>query len=256
MALLTAAQIAAALDAFAFTITLKEINGYVVQDVGRRIYPSIDVANVTGQENLRDVPTTNTKQIYKVILYYRVVGFGNLDEPDIKTLEDEIFGVIDGLQDTSTKITITESWKREPSVEGTAHVTSTLTVQTDEISSTSGQGIRGDQITIEFPAPLGTLNVIDLITDSLVVEKDLDVDADAEEIFSLMHLSGIVDVEVEITTTKEPQLDAILSAGTDISITLTKGGTAFVKTANLISRSNSAPREEIQVTVISMNIKE
>ena len=255
MALLTAAQIAAALDAFAFSITLKEINGYVVQDVSRRLYPSIDVANVTGQENIRDVPTTNTKQIYKVILYYRVVGFGNLDEPDIKTLEDEIFGVIDGLQDTTTKITITESWKREPSVEGTTHVKSTLTVQTDEIFSTSGDGIRGDQITIEFPAPLGTLDVIDLITDSLTAEKDLDIDADAEEIFSLMHISGLVDVEVELTTTTEPQFDALLAAGTDISITLTKGGVSFVKTANLISRSNSAPRKEIQKTVISMNIK-
>lgn len=255
MVLLTAAQIAAALDAFAFTISLKEINGYVVQDVSRRLYPSIDVANVTGQENLVDVPTTNTKQIYKVILYYRIVGFGNLDEPDIKTLEDEIFGVIDGLQDTTTKITITESWKREPSVEGTTHVKSTLTVQTDEISSTSGDGIRGDQITITFPSPLGTLNVIDLITDSKTREKDLDMDAGGEEIFSLMHLSGLIDVEVELTTTTEPQLDTIMEDENDITITLTKGGTGFVKTANLISRSNSAPREEIQQTIISMDIK-
>lgn len=255
MVLLTAAQIAAALDAFTFTIPLKEINGYVVQDVSRRLYPSIDVANVTGQETLRDVPTTNTNQIYKVILYYRVVGFGNLDEPDIKTLEDEIFGVIDGLQDTTTKITITESWKREPSVEGTTHVTSTLTVQTDEISSTSGEGIPGDQITITFPAPLGTLKVNDLINDSLNAEKDLDKDDEGEEIFSLMHLSGLVDVDVELTTTNESQFDALLAAGTDISITLTKGGVGFVKTANLIGRSNSAPREEIQKTLISMDIK-
>lgn len=254
MALLTAAQIAAALAANTFSIPFKSINGYVVQDVTRRDYPSIDVENITGEEKLADVPTTNTKQIYLVHLYYRVVGFGDLDEPDVKTLEDEIFDVIDALQDTTTKITILESWDRKHQTVGTPHVHSTLRVTTDEISSTSGEGIVGDQITITFPV-IGTIPVINLITDALTAEKSLDVDSIREEVFSLKHLSGLLDVEVELTTTTEPQMDALIEACNDISITLTKGGVAFPKTANLTTRSNSAPRTEVQKSIISMNIK-
>lgn len=254
MALLTAAQIAAALTSAGFSINIKSINGFVVQDVARRDYPSIDVSNVTGQEQISDVPTSNTKQIYEVILYYRTVGFGDLDEPDVKTLEDEIFTVIDGLQDTTTKITITESWNRKHSVEGTPHIESTLRVQTDEIFSTSGSGIVGDNIFITFPT-IGILPVINLITDSLTAEKSLDVTADAEEIFSLKHVSGLLDVEVELTVTTEPQMDALIEAGDDITVTLTKGGQTFPKTANLITRANSSPRSEVQSTIVSMDIK-
>lgn len=254
MALLTAAQIATALDLAVFSINIKSINGFVVQDLARRDYPSIDVSNITGQEQISDVPTSNTKQIYEVILYKRTVGFGDLDEPDVKTLEDEIFAVIDGLQDTDTKITITESWNRKHSVEGTPHIESTLRVQTDEIFSTSGDGILGDQITITFPT-IGTIDVINLVTDSLTSEKDLDVTNVGEEIFSQKHVSGLLDVEVELTTTTEPQMDALIEADNDISITLTKGGVGFVKTANLITRANSTPRSEVQSTIVSMNIK-
>jgi len=255
MALLTAAQIATALEGGTYSEPLKSFNPFVVLDLLRREYPSIDVENITGQEKLRDVPTTNDKQIYIVHLYYRITGFGNADEPNVKSLENSIFDVIDGLQDTTTKISITESWKREHLTVPTPHVHSSLRVVTEEISSTAPGGIVGDQITIEFPGALGTLDVINLITDSLTAEKDLDLDNDGEEIFSLKHISGLVDVDVVITAAQEPLLDALITAGDDISITLTKGGQAFVKTANLITRVNSAPRKEVQTTLISMNIK-
>lgn len=254
MALLTSTEIATALEETTFSINIKSINGYVIQDVARRDYPSIDVENITGQEQISDVPTSNTKQTYLIHLYYKIVGFGNLDEPDVQTLENEIFETIDSLQDTTTKITIIESWQRKHSVEGTPNIQSTLRVVTDEIFSTSGDGIRGDQITITFPT-LGTVNVINLINDSITVEKNLDLIDDGEEIFTLKHLSGLLDVEIELTTTTESQIDTLLAAGDDISITLTKGGQTFVKTANLITRSNSSTRSEIQTTVISMNIK-
>ena len=254
MALLTSTEIAEALGGKAFSIDIKSINGYVIQDVARRDYPSIDVENITGQEQISDVPTSNTNQTYEVHLYYRIVGSGNIDEPNVQTLEDEIFETIDSIQDTTTKITITESWQRKHSVEGTPHIQSTLRVITNEIFSTSGNGIRGDQMTITFP-DIGTVDVINLINDSITAEKDLDLVNGGEEIFSLKHLSGLLDVEVEFTATAESQIDALLALGDDISITLTKGGQPFVKTANLITRSNSSTRSEIQTTIISMDIK-
>ena len=255
MALLTAAQIATALQGGTYSEPLNAFNPFVILDETRREYPSIDVENITGQEKIKDVPTTSDRQIYLVHLYYRTTGFGDADEPNVKSLENSIFAVIDALQDTSTKISITESWNREHPTIPTPHIHSTLRVMTEEISSTKSGGVVGDQITIEFSGALGTLDVINLITDSLVAEKDKDVTANSEEIFSLKYLSGLLDVNVVITAAQEANLDALIAAGDDISINLVKGGQTFPKIANIITRVNSASREEVQTTLISMNIK-
>jgi len=254
MVQLTAAQIASVLEDGVFTEPLNSFNPYVVLDAARREYPSIDVENITGQEKTKDVPTTNNKQTYLIHLYYRISGFGDADEPNVKLLEDEIFNIIDSLQDTSTKISITESWSREHPTDPTPHIHSTLRIVTDEISSDIG-GVVGDNITITFPVPLGILDVVNLITDGLTAEKDVDITTDAEQIFSNKYLSGILDVNVVITPTQESDLDVLLSAGDDISITLTKGGVEFVKTVNLITRVNSSTRKTVQQTLISMNVK-
>jgi len=168
MVLLDAEDIATALNSGTYSEPLAEINPYVVEDVGRREYPSIDVDNITGQERLRDVPTSKDKQIYLVHLYYRITGFGDADEPNVKLLEDEIVAIIDALQTTDTKISITESWKRQHQTDPTPHIESVLRVTTEEIFSEIDGGIPGDQITITFPAPLvATLDVINMITDKL-----------------------------------------------------------------------------------------
>ena len=255
MALLTAEQIATALKGETYSEPLNAINPYVILDETRREYPSIDVENVTGQENIEDIPTTNDKQTYLVHLYYRITGFGDADEPNVKLLEDEIFNVIDALQDTSTKIFITESWNRDHPTSPTPHIHSTLRVVTDEISSTKPGGVTGDMIEITFPLPLGTLHVTHLITDGLTAEKDMDLNVLSEQIFSNKYISGLLDVNVIITPAQEPDLDNLISLGDDISITLTKNGVNFVKNVNLITRVHSAPQKEAQTTLVSMNVK-
>jgi len=262
MALLTAEQIAAAIiaDKSTYAEQLTDVNAYVVMDVLRREYPSVDIENVTGQEKIKDVPTTNQKQTYIVHLYYRTTGFGDADEPDAKALENNIFDTIDALQDTTSKITITESWKREHLPVPTPHIHSELRVVTDEISSTKVGGSTGDKMTITFPAPLGELKVTNLITDLFEANKDMDLSMTsgsnpiAEEIHTLKHLDGLVDVEVVLTPAQELQLDALFT-GNDMSITITKGTTDFVKTANLITRTNRAQRKAAQTTIVSMDIK-
>ena len=260
MVLLTAEEIATALLGGTYSEPLAEINPYVVEDVGRREYPSIDVDNITDQERLRDVPTSKDKQIYLVHLYYRITGFGDADVPQVKLLEDEIFAVIDALQTTDTKIAITESWKRETLTSPTAHIHSTLRVTTEEIFSEIEGGVPGDKITITFPVPLSeTFDVVNLITDRLEALKEMDyvmtdTGTENEEVYSLIRAHGLLDVEIIIKVTDEANLDSFFD-GDDHPIILTKNGTAIGKTANFITRTHSTPRSEIQKTVISMDIK-
>ncbi len=253
MVLLTAQDIATALEGGTYSEPLNGINPYVVEDIGRREYPSVDISNVTSQERFRDVPTAKDKQIYEVRLYYRKTGFGDADEPNVKLLEDEIFNIIDALQTTDSKITITESWKREPKNRPTPHVLSVLRVMTEEIFAEDGKGIVGDDVTITLPAPAGTIDVIDVLTDDAGILKDMDLTTDTQ-VYTKIRNKGLLSVVISVDVDKEDEIKTIVFAGEDISVTFTKGEVADVRTVNLTDIVASGTRKEVQKQVLSMDV--
>ncbi|MBK5115263.1 MAG: hypothetical protein JJE41_16680, partial [Candidatus Heimdallarchaeota archaeon] len=116
MANLTAAQIAAILDAVVYPVNEGvEVNASLMQNEERRKYPSIDVQNVTGEEHIKGYPTKTTGQTFLVHLFYRYRSFGEQEEPGIKVLEDIIFDTIDANANFSTdiKISVSQSWDRK-----------------------------------------------------------------------------------------------------------------------------------------------
>lgn len=258
MATLTAAQIKAILETATYPASEGiEINAALVQNEERRKYPTIDVQNVTGEETLKGFPTKNTSQTFLIHLFYRYRSFGEQEEPKIKVLEDIIFDTIDQNANFSTdiKITITQSWDRKSETFPVHRSHSILTVTADEITSTDGSGVPGDQIDITFPSPSDTFKVINLTADDRTIQKDLDRIDDGEEIFTKIHFGGLLVVEVEMSVTDEANIDTIISAGKDVSITLTKGGVGIPLTVNMTSRVSSATREEIQTTLVTMDVK-
>jgi len=152
------------------------------------------------------------------------------------------------------KITVTQSWDRQSRSFPIQSVKSTLRVTADEISSTSGSGVLGDKISITFPAPLGLQVVNNLINDETNIVKSLDR-TDNEQIFTKIKEEGLFNAEIEISTTEEPQLRTLFVAGNDFSLTITKNGVNRVVVANPINFINSAPRNQVQSTFVSMNIK-
>ncbi len=258
MANLTAAQIAAILDAVVYPANEGiEVNAALMQNDERRKYPSIDVQNVTGDETVKGEPTTILGQTFLIHLWYRYRSFGQQEEPQIKVLEDLIFDAIDNDSNFSTdvKVTITQSWDRQSETFPVHRSHSILTVTAEEISSTEGTGIPGDKIEITFPNPLGTFKVINLTADDRNLQKDLDKIDDGEEIYTKIHFTGLLTVELELSVADESDLDTQIDAGDDISVTLTKNGTAIPLTVNLTSRVSSATREVVQTTLVSMDVK-
>ena len=65
----------------------------------------------------------------------------------------------------------------------------------------------------------------------------------------------MVVVELEFSVADESDLDDLIEAGDDISVTLTKAGTAIPLTVNLTSRVSSATRETVQTTLVTMDVK-
>jgi len=253
MVLLTAAAIKVILDAITFTNNVKAINAFVVQNDSRRKYTSIDIQNITGEEEIEDIQTTTTTQTFLIHLYYRNRGSGEDQEGKIKTTEDQIYNALDAAQTTSTKITIQQSWERKSRAFPIQSVVSTLRVTADEISSTSGSGVRGDQITITLPV-LGVKTILNLITDDTNIVKDLDR-TDTTQVFTKIKEEGLFNAEIEISTAEETQLRTLFTPGDDFSLTITKNGVDRVVTANPINFINSTPRGQVQTTFISMNIK-
>ncbi len=256
MANLTAAQIKSILETAVYPEEV-EINAALMQNDERRKYPSIDVQNVTGEETVKGFPTKITGQRFLIHLFYRYRSFGEQHEPDIKALEDVIFDTIDANANFSidTKITITQSWNRQSETFPVRRSHSILTVQTDDLESTTGEGIPGDEIEITFPNPLGSFKVINLTTDDRTNLKDTDRPDDGERIFTKINFQGLVVVELEFSVADESDLDDLIEAGDDISVTLTKAGTAIPLTVNLTSRVSSATRETVQTTLVTMDVK-
>lgn len=255
MTLLTAQEIKTQLDGVSFTNNIKEINAFVRKNEARRKYTSIDIENITGQEETEDVPTTTTKQIFLVHLYVRNRSSGDEDESIVKTFEDEIFNSIDALQTTDTKVIITQSWDRKSDTFPVVRVHSILRVTSEEISSTDGSGIKGDDVTITFPAPVGTLDVIDVLTDEAGIIKDLDLETDGKRVHTKIRNDGLLSVVVAIDVPTQNQIKTMIFVGNDISVTITKGGTADARTANLNSLVGSGSRGEILTQILNMDIE-
>ena len=258
MANLTAAQIATILKAVVYPPTEGvEVNAALMQNEERRKYPSIDVQNVTGDEKLKDYPASTLGQTFLVHLFYRYRSFGEQEEPNIKVLEDLIFDAIDNDANftTDVKVTVTQSWDRQSETFPVHRSHSILTVSAEEVTSTEGSGIPGNDITIEFPAPVGSFKVINLTSDERELQKSLDRLQNGDEVFTKIHYDGLLVVEAELNVADEANLDALFNAGDDFTVTLTKAGTPIVLTANPISRVSSASRDTVQTTLISMDIK-
>lgn len=257
MATLTAAQIKAILETAVYPADEGiEINAALMQNEERRKYPSIDVQNVTGEEHIKGYPTKTTGQTFLVHLFYRYRSFGEQHEPDIKALEDIIFDTIDANANFSTdvKISVSQSWDRKSETFPVHRSHSILTVSADEISSTEAGGLPGDEMTITFPAPLDELKIVTLTADGRDLLKDLDRDDTGEETYTKIHLGGLLVVVLQLTFDQETQMEALWDAGKNFTVTLTKSGNPRALLVNPISFVHSAPRDQVQTTLVSMDI--
>jgi len=256
MATLTALQIKTILEGAVYPEDV-EINAALMQNDERRKYPSIDVQNVTGEDIQKDFPTTITGQTFLVHLFYRYRSFGEQEETKIKAIEDVILNEIDANANFSTdvKITVSEGWRRDSETFPVRRSHSVLTVTADELSSTDGSGILGDEITITIPTVGSPIDVINVITDEAGVIKDLDLTITSEQIYTKIRNNGILAVEVAVDVATEDLIKTQTFAAQDISITFTKGGVADVRTANLNSIIASGVRRLVQTQIITMDIK-
>ena len=140
----------------------ERISSIHLQNDNRRKLPSIDIQNLTGDDQMKDFPISTLSQTLLVYLFYRYRSFGESHESDTRALEDIIFEPLHANSSFSTavKLSVPSSWDRRSKTFPTPRSHSILRVTADEISATSpSTAVSGDQIDVTLPS-VGTFTVI------------------------------------------------------------------------------------------------
>lgn len=256
MVTLTAAQIRDILAAATYPESLS-VNAALLQNEERRKYPSIDVQNITGDEQIKDFPTTTLGQTFLVHLFYRYRSFGEAHESDIKAIEEVIFNTLDANSNFSTdvKISITQSWDRRSETSPTRRSHSILRVTAEEISSTSPSGATpGDQIDVTLPN-VGTFKIISTPIDQYGIVKQFDLEDTDKQIFTKIHEFGLLALEMALSPAQEQTLRTQVIAGDDVTITMDFNGTNRSLLVNYTDTTASTSRESVRTTILTMNVK-
>jgi hypothetical protein len=254
---LTAAQIRDILAAAVYPEQLS-VNGALLQNDERRKYPSIDVQNITGDEQIKDFPTTTLGQTFLVHLFYRYRSFGEAHEPDIKAIEDVIFSTLDNNANFSTdvKVSITQSWDRRSETFPVRRNHSILRVTSEEISSTDpSTAVPGDQIDVTIPS-VGTFKIISTPIDQYGIVKQFDLEDNDTQTFTKIHEFGLLSLEMALSPAQEQTLRTQVIAGDDVTITMDFNGTTRDLLVNYTDTTASTSRETVRTTILTMNVKD
>ncbi len=258
MAVLTAKQIADILSAATFTEDVS-VNPALLQNEERRKYPSIDVQNVTGQDQIKNFPTTTSSQTFLVHLFYRYRSFGEVHEEDIKKIEDTIFDTLDDDTNFSTdlKVSITQGWRRTSETFPLHRSHSILTVSTEEISGTdpATDATPGDQI--EFLITnFGQFKVISIPSDEIGILKELNLQDTATQTYTRIRTLGLLSVELALSPAQEDSLFALIDAGNNEIVELILNLVSRSLRVNFTNMIASSTREEIRTTILTMDVIE
>ncbi len=178
---LTAAQIKTILDGITFPAGEGvEVNASLMQNEERRKYPSVDIENITGEENQRGFPVSTTGQTFQIHLFYRYRSFGAQEEDNIKVIEDLIFDEIFTNTNFSTtnNLTVTQKWNRTSETFPTRRTHSILTVSTevaeftDNSYSVTVPGIGTDVILISKPKDSDIDTLEDIVDDTVILQTE------------------------------------------------------------------------------------
>lgn len=258
MATVTTTQIKTALDAdlAAANITISTYD--FPRPVKRRIFPSIEIKATQPEGNEIDIRITKIIQRFDVTIRVKQRGAGTDDIEFLKSVENTVLASLDlSTLGKTTLFVLNKNFNRQGELveKPVPHLMSSLIVLTEDITSTSGDGKIGAQITLTLPGPI----VIPLLSKpienyGISSDEDLDDDGLAFET-GMAHTSfGEIACEYESTTALAAPVKALVDAKAKISITITKDGDAEAHNVLLLRTSKPAQYDDIERATLTMNL--
>jgi len=112
----------------------------------------------------------------------------------------------------------------------------------------------GKEFSIEFPAPLGTLNMISWPLDTVETMVDEDNLDSGLRVVTPKNDKDRIDIEVETNFSRSAQISTIIKAKDEISVTMNNGSDTRVLTVLPVSFMKPVPFDQFQRAVIGMEI--
>lgn len=138
----------------------------------KRKYPMISVINVQPDAKIADPRITNIEQKFEVNLYIKKRGAGTDETAFMKSVEDSVLKKLDASTlGGATLFVENKVWTRQPGVieKPTPHYASKLAVLVTQVTSTTGVGAVGGEMTVT----IGSLTDMPLLGKPLEREPEL-----------------------------------------------------------------------------------
>ncbi len=112
----------------------------------------------------------------------------------------------------------------------------------------------GAEFSIEFPSPIGTVNMLSWPLDTTELITDDDILDDGSRVVSPKNDKDRIDVEIETNFTRSALFKTMLQAKDEISVTLNNGSDTLVLTVLMVSFLKPVPFDQYQRAVVGLEV--
>lgn len=249
---LTSAQIASYLDPLAYPIPIKLYSN--PQPQNRRKYPSIEVDNNVPQDVEENYEKTTTRQRFQIHIYMRIKMGDTNETVTLENIETLIKTALDGVQIAGSVIYLeTKSWNRNKLDQPVTYYDSILTISAEDIASTQAGGVLGSKIQLGLPGPIS----IQLLSEPSMTQGyryDEDHDDIGSRVLTWTVPLGEGLFEYATTSTLDTSIKSLIDAKVKHACSITKNGTLTNFNAYLTETRKTAPYDNIERTVLVLQI--
>ena len=197
-----------------------------VQTDGRERYPRIDIENKSKSNSKKDVLLNALEQRILIHLNWRIKGEASDEEDKVGQAETLITDNLDGFVLNGQKINIENfEWDRQTVLKPAKHIRSVLTIFVSDVTSQTGDGVTGKQITMD----IGSIAGLQILGETGNQGRDSirKFDFDASNVNNISGGKiGTIFKEYEYNVSRFNIIDALIEAKAYITVTLREVGQA------------------------------
>jgi len=250
---LTNAQIKALLDtpSSPYPVTLRIFDN--IPPKGRQIYPRVDITNEVPEVIAKDYKIKDTSQTFRVILYFRIAGTATAEIATVKTIQDIIRTTLDNAQLAGTKIfrEIFNWSQNEDKPDPVRHIETFLLVTANEITSVTGVGLIGAQMTLSIAAQ--TLQILAETGDEGRNYMRPSDDSGNSKVVPEDNV-GSKFLEYEYVKAAFDAVQAAIVAKNEIAATLTEGSTPRAMTVIPVRQRYNVRYDGLKTVILQLEI--
>ena len=226
------------------------------QTDGRERYPRIDIENKSKQNSKSDVLLSTLEQRFLIHLHFRIKGEASDEEDKVGQSETLIADQLDGWVLNGAKINIENfEWDRQTKLRPAKHIESILTVFVTDVTSQTGDGVTGKEITVD----IGSLTGLQVLGENLNEGRDSirKFNYDASNVNNVSGGKiGTKFFEYEYNVARYNVIQALIEDRAYITVTFHETGQPdTVLTAKPTLQSSTTRYDNLKTTTVTLELK-